>query len=533
MAFVLLIACVNVANLLLARSTGRGREFAIRVALGASRGRTLRQLLTESVLLGLAGGGLGLLLASWGLKAALKGLPEALPRAEDVHLNGRVLLFTLGASLIAGVLFGLAPAFKSSRPDLHETLKEGGRGASGARHRAQTVFVVLELALALVLLAGGGLMIRSLAKLWSVDPGFDAHHVLTFSVSFPPLGSPEAIRESWRQIHDAFSAIPGVEAASITVGAQPMQSDSELPFWIEGQPKPPNQSQMKVSLFYLVQPDYLKVMRIPLLRGRFLTPQDNQHAPRVTVIDDQFARLYFGDRNPIGQHINFDIINVTMEIVGVVGHVKQWGPDETTSSPVLAQCYFPISQLSDEVMPLLGSNLGIVLRSAGSPQAQVAPVRRALEQYNSQAVMYESETLDSVISGSLAARRFAMTLLGVFAALALIMCCVGVYGVISYLAGQRTREVGVRMALGARRQDVLRMVLAEAAKVELLGVAVGLVAALALTRLMTKLMFGISAHDPLTFAGAAILLILVALAACAIPAWRASRLDPMMALRCE
>jgi predicted permease len=531
--FVLLIACVNVANLLLARSTGRVHEFAIRVALGASKGRALRQLLTESVLLGLAGGGLGLLLASWGLKAALKGLPEALPRAEDVHLNGRVLLFTLGVSLIAGVLFGLAPAFKNSRPDLHETLKGGGRGASGARHRAQTVFVILEMALALVLLAGGGLMIRSLAKLWSVDPGFDARKVLTFNVSFPPISAPEALRESWLQIHHTLAAIPGVEAASITVGSQPMQSDAEVPFWIEGQPKPTTESEMKLALYYLVQPDYLKVMGIPLERGRFLTPQDNEHAPLVTVIDDHFARLYFGNESPIGKRVNLEGLDAPVEIVGVAGHVKHWGLDSDSSSTVQAQCYLALPQTPDHFLPVLASRVAVVLRSAGSPQAQVAPVRRALEHYNSQAVMYESDTLDGVISDSLAARRFAMALLGIFAALALIMCCVGVYGVVSYLAGQRTREVGVRMALGARRQDVLHMVLAGAAKVELAGVAVGLVAALALTRLMAKLIFGISAHDPLTFVGVAILLILVALAACAIPAWRASRVDPMVVLRCE
>jgi predicted permease len=532
-AFVLLIACVNVANLLLARSTGRVREFAIRVALGASQGRALRQLLTESVLLGLAGGSLGLLLASWGLKAALKALPEALPRAEDVQLDARVLLFTLGASLLAGMLFGLAPAFKSSRPDLHETLKEGGRGASGARHGAQTVLVVLEMALALILLAGGGLMIRSLAKLWSVNPGFDPRNVLSFSLSFPPISSPGAIRASWLRIHDVLSAIPGVQAAALTVGSMPMQSDSELPFWIEGQPKPTTQSQMKFTLFYLVQPDYLKAMGIPLERGRFLTPQDNERAPLVTVIDEQFARLYFGNQNPVGKHVNFELFNTSAEIVGVTGHVKQWGLDADSSSPVQAQCYLALPQTPDRFLDLLTGTVGVVLRSAGPPQAQVAPVRRAIEQYNSQAVVYETQTLGEVISDSLAARRFAMTLLGVFAGLALIMCCVGVYGVISYLAGQRTREIGVRMALGAKRQDVVRLMLGEAARVALLGVAVGLVGALAVTRLMSKLIFGISAHDPLTFIAVSILLSLVALAACYIPARRASKVDPMVALRYE
>ena len=532
-AFVLLIACVNVANLLLARSTGRTREFAIRAALGASQGRAIRQLLTESVLLGFAGAGLGLLIATWGLKGALKALPEALPRAEDVHLDGRVLLFTLGTALLCGVLFGLVPAFKTSQPDLHETLKEGGRGASGARQRTQTAFVVLEIALALGLLAGGGLMIRSLAKLWRVDPGFTPKNALMFDVSFPPISAAPAIRESWLRIHDSLSTIPGVKAVSLTVGSVPMQGDSELPFWIEGQPKPATQNEMKASLFYLVQPDYLKAMGIPLERGRFLTPQDNERAPLVTVIDEQFARLYFGGENPIGKRINFELFNTSVEIVGVAGHVKQWGLDGDSTSPVQAQCYLALPQTPNQFLSLLAGGVGVVLRSAGPPQAQMDAARRAMAQYSSQAVVYGVETLDGIISDSLVTRRFAMTLLGIFSGLALVMCCIGVYGVISYLAGQRTREIGVRMALGARKQDVLSMMLREAAKVAMVGVAVGLVAALVLTRLMASLIFGITAHDPLTFLAVTVLLILVALAACYIPAWRASRVDPMKALRYE
>jgi predicted permease len=531
--FVLLIACANVANLMLARSTSRGREFAIRAALGASQGRAVRQLLTESVLLGLAGGGLGLLLASWGLKGALQALPEALPRAEDLHLDGRVLLFTLAASLLAGVLFGLAPALRASQPDLHETLKEGGRGSSGARHRAQSVFVVVETALALVLLAGGGLMLRSLAKLWSVDPGFDPHHVLAFDASFPPLASPDAIRAQWLLIHDGLSAIPGVDAASLTLSAMPMRGDSEVPFWLEGEPKPPTQNEMKVTLFYLVQPDYLKVMKIPLRRGRFLTPQDNQHAPLVTVIDDQFARLSFGNQNPIGRRVNLDILNATVEIVGVVGHVKQWGLDADPASSIQAQCYLPILQTPDRFMSVVSAAVGVVLRSKGSPMAQVASIRHAMDQIESQAVVYNTETMDRIISDSLAARRFAMILLGVFAGVALVMACIGIYGVISYLAGQRTHEIGIRIALGAERRDVLRMVLEEAAQMALLGVAIGVVAALGVTRLMAKLLFGVSSHDPLTFVIVAGILALVALAACYIPARRATKVDPMVALRYE
>jgi predicted permease len=533
--FVLLIACVNVANLLMARSTARVHEFAIRTAMGASQRRMVRQLLTESLLLALAGGGLGLVLASWGLQGALKALPQALPRAEHVHLDGHVLLFTLAASALAGILFGLLPALKTSRTDVHETLKEGGRGSSGARHRAQRAFVVAEMALALVLLAGAGLMIRSLAGLWKVDPGFDPHNVLTFRLALAPSASetPDAARATWRQLQEQLTVVPGVQSASLTVGAMPMAGDSEIPFWLEGQPKPPSKSEMKVAITYLVQSDYLKVMGIPLRRGRFLSATDSEHSPIVTVIDQRFAELYFGDQDPIGKRVNFDIVNVTAEIVGVVGHVKQWGLDRDAASPMQAQCYFQMTQVPDQFVPLLAGHTGIMLRTARSPLAQVASLRATLNQMNSQQVMYDVETMEEIISGSLAARRFSMVLLGIFAALALVMSCVGIYGVISYLAGQRTHEIGIRIALGAKRRDVLRMVLGEGAKMALLGVAIGLVAALGLTRLMANLLFGVSPHDPLTLAGVAVLLVLVALAACYVPARRATKVDPMVALHYE
>ncbi|MGA2629092.1 MAG: ABC transporter permease [Terriglobia bacterium] len=533
--FVLLIACVNVANLLLARSTGRTHEFAVRSAMGASRGRVIRQLLTESILLALAGGGLGLLLASWGMRTALNILPEALPRAEEIRLDGHVLLFTLVASALAGIVFGLAPALKTSRTGLHETLKEGGRGSSGAHHRAQSVFVVVEMALALVLLAGAGLMIRSLARLWRVDPGFNPHNVLTFRLAGPPTASttPDAARATWHELHDQLTAVPGIQSASLTVGAMPMAGDSELPFWLEGQPKPPSQAEMKQAILYTVQPDYLKVMGIPLQRGRFLSSADNEHSPIVTVIDERFRQLYFGNQNPIGRSINFDILNITAEIVGVVGHVKQWGLATDATSSMQAQCYFQVNQIPDQFVPMMAGYTGIMLRTAASPLAQVGSIRDVLNQMNSQQVMYNIQTMDGIISGSLAARRFSMILLGIFAALAVVMSCVGIYGVISYLAGQRTHEIGIRMALGAERRDVLWMVLGDGAKMTLVGVAIGLVAALGLTRLMANMLFGVGARDPLTLAGVAFLLTLVALLASYIPARRATRVDPMVALRYE
>ncbi|MGA9882540.1 MAG: ABC transporter permease [Candidatus Acidiferrales bacterium] len=534
-AFVLLIACVNVANLLLARSTARTREFAVRAALGATQQRVIRQLLTESLLLSCLGGAFGLLLAAWGTQAAIKVSPEALPRAQSVHIDWRVLLFTFAVTMLAGVFFGLAPAIKTSRGDLQETLKEGGRGSSGARHRLQGLFVVVEMAMALVLLIGAGLMIRSLANLWDVNPGFNPRHLVNFNFSYPTTlgGTPDAIRASMRQVTSAVENAPGVVAASLNVGGTPMAGDSELPLWLDNEPKPATESQMKVALFYGVQPDYLKAMGIPLIRGRFINAQDTGHSPFVIVIDQEFAKLYFPGQDPIGRRVNFSILNTSGEIVGIVGHVKQWGLDEGANAPVRAQFYFPISQIPDQFFPLLARGGGFVARTQGSPDAEMKTIRSALHEVNSQIVVYEVKTMNSIISDSLAARRFSMILLAIFAALALALSCIGIYGVLSYLAGQRAHEIGVRMALGAQPSQVLRLILGQGAKMALIGIAVGLAASLALTRLMAKMLFGISAYDPLTFLGVAALLIVVALAACYIPARRAMRVDPMIALRYE
>jgi predicted permease len=533
--FVLLIACANVANLLLVRATGRAREFSIRAALGASQTRVVRQLLTESVLLSIAGGALGLLLAAWGTRAAIGVLPDALPRSGEIHLDVTVLLFTLGVSILVGIIFGLVPALKTANPGLYETLKEGGRGGSGARHRTQNTFVVIEMALALVLLVGAGLMIRSLAALWGVSPGFNSHNALNMNLASPtPIGAtPDDIRAAMLQLHDKFAAVPGVQSISLEIGSTPMEGDSDVGFWLEGQPKPTSETDMKSALFYSVQPDYLTAMGIPLKRGRFLTAADNQHSPPVMVIDEEFAHLAFGNDDPVGKRVNLAIIGTTPEIVGVVGHVKQWGLDEDAHSPILAQFYFPISQVPDQFMPLLARGVGAVVRTNGSPLAEVGGLRQALQEFDGQMVIFGTQPLDEVISDSLASRRFSMILLGVFAALALVLSAIGIYGVISYIVGQRTHEIGLRMALGAHPSDVMRMILGQGTKLALIGVIIGVAAALALTRLMTKMIFGVSAHDPFTFIGVAAVLVLVALAACYIPARRAMRTDPMIALRYE
>jgi predicted permease len=533
--FVLLISCVNVANLLLARATGRTREFAIRTALGANRARMVRQLLTESVLLALAGGAFGILFASWGTSAAIKVLPDALPRAGEIHLDLRVLLFTLAVSLLSGLLFGLAPALKTSRVEISETLKEGGRGGSGSRHRTQSMFVAMEMALAVVLLAAAGLMIRSLTNLWTVNPGFDAQNVMRFSfATSEPLGAtPAAVRAAFRNLEATIRSVPGVQAASMSDGASPLEGDSEVPFWLDGEAKPAAESEMKKTLFYLTQADYLRVMKIPLQRGRFLTEADNEHAPKVIVIDEQFAKLYFNGQDPIGRRVNLDILNETAEVVGIVGHVKQWGLDRDARASIQAQSYLPLAQLPEALYSILQHGTHVVVRVGAAPLATMDAVRRGLAGVNSRMVIYGTESMSEVISDSLATKRFVMILLGVFASLALLLASVGIYGVISYVVGERTREIGIRMAMGAEAKNVLLMVLGQAGKMVMLGVAAGLLSALALTRLMASMLFGVSPADPLTLLGVTVVLTVVSLLACWIPARRATRVDPLVALRYE
>jgi predicted permease len=534
--FVLLIACVNVANLSLARASSRAREFAVRTALGASQGRVVRQLLTESTLLALAGGGFGLLLAAWGTRAALGILPAALPRAEQVGLDAHVLIFTAGISLLAGVLFGLAPALKTAQPDLQETLKQGGRGASGTRHRMQSAFVVAEMALALVLLIGAGLTIRSLAKLWSVDPGFNPHHALTFGLSLPPSmirAKPDAIRAAFSDFDDRLASLPGIQAVSQSWGAIPLSGDDETLFWLEGQPKPTNDNDMNWAIDYIVEPGYLKAMGIPLLRGRFFTAQDDEHAPGVVVVDEIFAQKYFPNQDPIGKRINRGGPNGLAEIVGVVGHVNQWGLADDDKQSLRSDLYIPCLQMPDDFIAMAPSGSAVIVRSEGSSSAILDSIRHLNAQMSSQQVLFGAQTMDALVSDSVASRRFSMILLVVFAVLALVLAAVGIYGVTSYVVGQRTNEIGIRMALGAPQRDILLLILARGGKLAALGVAIGLAAALGLTRLMASLLYGVGAADPPTFAAVAVLLTMVALAACYIPARRAAKVDPIVALRYE
>jgi predicted permease len=532
--FVLLIACANVANLLLARSSARRREFAVRGALGARPFRIMRQLLTEGLLLAVTGGALGLAVAFFLNSLFASRLADILPRSDQIHLDSSVLAFTAAISIVASLLFGITPALQSSRADLNETLKEAGRGTT-SRHRLQRTLVVVEVALGLVLAASAGLMIRTMSRLWSVDPGFDPHNVLTFGVAGSPAvhGTPAEIRNGFAETMQQMTAIPGIKAVSVVFGSVPMSGDSELPYWVEGRPKPAEQSQMDMALFYGIDPGYFRAMRIPLLRGRYITEQDNQQTPCAVDIDQDLAGKAFPGQDPIGQHLNFDLVAMQCEVVGIVGHVKHWGLDADATAKVHSQMYIPYRQFPDTVMNLASSGAGYVVRTQGDPYSAVPALKRVITGINGRMVMYDQESMQDVISDSLSARRFTRLLLGVFAALALVLAAVGIYGVISYAVTQSTHEIGLRMALGASRWTVLGMVLGSAMKLALIGIGIGAVAAIAATQAMKGLLFEVSAADPVTFAAVALVLAVVTAVGSYIPAWRAAKVDPMVALRYE
>ena len=532
--FVALIACTNIANLLLARSEVRAREFAVRAAVGATRGRIIRQSLSEGVLLSCAGGTLAMALAAWGTQSVLRFLPSALPGASLVGLNSRVLFFSLCLSILTGVLFALVPALKVSRTSLQETLKENGRAVIGGRHRAQAAFIVAEIALASVLLVGAGLMIRSLAHLWSVNPGFDRHNVEAFVIALPPTNTlnPAKTLETFREVHERIGSVPGVEAVSLYLGSFPFRDDSTTVCWPADRPLPVAISDRYPTFLFGVGPEFFNTMRIPLLRGRLFNPHDDESAPAVVLIDEDLAKAAFGSQDPVGKRVIFQRDNVA-QIVGVVGHVKTGGLDDTGWIQIRSQLYLPYSQLPDEELVSAGRNVGAVIRSTIPPAALLPSIQNALNQLDSNYVIYGAQTMNNLIEGSLARQRFSMFLLNVFAGIALVLALIGIYGVISYLVTERTHEIGVCMALGAGPGDILKLVIGKALVLALLGIGIGIVAALALSRSLSSLLFGVRPTDPLTFAGVALLLFVVALLASYIPARRATKVDPMVALRYE
>jgi predicted permease len=533
-SFVLLIACANVANLMLARASARQKEIAIRSALGANRLRIIRLLMTESVMLALVGGALGLLTAYWGTGLALKALPEALPRINDIKVDASVLLFTLAASIITGVVFGLAPALQASNPNLNETLKEGGRSGGSGRQGIRSVLVVAEIAISLVLLVGSGLLIRSFIALNQVNAGFDDQNLLTFDISLSSKEYAEApkVRRFFHQFMEKIESLPGVQSAAATTLLPLGGSDSESQFYVSGRPKP-SPSELPLAMSYIISPDYLKTMRIPLLKGRFFEESDTLKSEPVIVIDENMANQYFPGENPVGQHLSMPIrpdTDLEFQIVGVVGHVKQENLDTIDGSTVGTQMYITYAQVPDEfVFP--GST--VIVRTNTDPSSYLSAIRSELKSMGGAATLSDAKTMEQLRGELISDRRFTLILVGIFSVLALVLASIGIYGVISYSVAQRTREIGIRMALGASQGQILTMVVGGGAKLALIGIAIGAAGALGLTQFIRSFLYGVSPSDPLTFTGISLILACVALMASYVPARRATKVDPNIALRYE
>jgi predicted permease len=528
--FVLLIACANVANLLLARAPAREREMAIRTALGARRGRLIHQLLTESVLLSLIGASLGVLFAGWGVDALIALSPESVPRLNEVVLDRRVLLFTGLVALLTGIAFGLVPAITESRPQLHDALKEGMYGTSAGRGRLRGALVVAEVALSLVLLVGAGLMVRSFLALQRVDPGFRPDHALMVRVSLPArrdLTSADLDRfvDYYSRATSRLRQLPGVTAvgASSRVPLDGRGGDRLLD--IEND-IPRDEADMPHAQFRPATPGWFEAIGIPLLRGRAFRESDDAQAPRVVVINQAFARKYFPDRDPIGRRIRLG--KLTREfpwatIVGVVGDVRAAGLHE----PPRPEQYWPVAQIRNTPA------LAIVVRTQGEPLALAGAVRAALAEIDPTQPLFDLQTVEQLVGTSLGQRRFTLTLMLVFGLLALVLAAVGIYGVMAYTVAQRTREIGIRVALGARPASVVGMVLQDGMKLIGLGVGIGVAGALAVTRIVASLLYGVSAADLATYLAITATLGAVGLVAIVLPALRATRVDPMLALRAD
>ena len=526
---VLLIACANVANLQLARTAGRSREIAVRVALGASPARLLRQLLTESVLLSLVGGAVGLLLALWGVPALLSLNPPNLPPASEVGIDGTVLAFAALVSILTGLLFGLAPALQVIKDDLQDTLKDGSRGAAGTRgsNALRRGLVVSTVALALTLLAGAGLLVRSFARITGVTPGFDADHVLVFNLSLPAVkyANDTARADVYARVLASIRATPGVVAAGGTSNVPLDGNWSTASFNVEGYQRPAN-APMPWGDVRIASSGYFEALKTPLLKGRTFTDEDRMGAPGVVVVDEEMVRRYWPSTDPIGKRITFNDLtdsNITwFTVVGVVGHMKS----EALDADARVQYYFPLAQAPRPF-------LGVVVRTQQDPIEAVPAIRNAVRQVDADLPLANVNTAQGLIDGTLGPRRFSMLLLGLFAGVALLLASIGLYGVMSYMVTQRVRELGVRVALGANTREVLGLVLGQGVRLAAAGVAIGLVASFALTRLMKRMLFSVSATDPITFIAISVLLVGVALLASYIPARRATRVDPIVALRAE
>ena len=530
--FVLLIASANVANMLLARGASRKREIAIRAALGAGRWRIVRQLLIESLSLSALGGAVGLLFALWGVYVLVAFGPADLPRAKEVAADGRVLVFTFAVSLLTGIIFGLVPALQASRPDLNETLKESGRSATGSagHRRVRNLLVVSEIALSLVLLVGAGLLMRSFVKLEAVNPGFNPNNVLTMKISLrgPNYQKDTPIIAFHDQLIEKIKALPGVQAVA-TRSHVPIAADdgyANLSFGIEG--RLPDAANRLTAFYNAVSPDYFQTMEIPVLKGRPFEARDDRKSQSVIIINETLARRYFPGEDPIGRRMTLNDEDPKEEdwatIVGVVRDTKPRAVDLTASA--VPEMYMPFAQQPE-------SSTALMIRTTNNPASIAAAVRHEVQTLDKTQLVHSVRTLDSVMSEAVATPRFRTSLLGVFAIVALILAMVGIYGVMSYAVTQRTHEIGIRIALGARAADVLKLIVRNGMGPVLLGVALGLAGAIGLTRLMVSLLFGVTPTDAVTLATVTVGLVLVALISCCIPARRATKVDPLVALRYE
>lgn len=527
---VLLIACANVANLLLQRTAGRASEIAVRAALGARRARIVRQLLTESVMLALLGAALGVLLAVWGVNALPALSPADLPRLAEVSVNLPVLTFTCVIATLTGMLFGLVPALRASKTNLTQALKDGSRSLAGGSQRLRSAIVVAEIALSLALLAGAGLLLRSFLKLTEVDPGFDPHNILTVKVNPPRAKYKDgvAVANFYQQLLEKVQALPGVEAAA-AIHDLPLSNESlkgQLTFeGVAANGERGNLASSEVDQS-AITPDYFKVMKTPLLAGRFFTPQDARGQPLVAIVDETLARRLWPNANPLGRRLTFgrfpEKVETWVEIIGVVRRIRHHRLD----ADVREHVYFPHAQSAKIQMSL-------VIRAKSDPLSLAGAVRGAAQSLDPDQPVFRIRAMDEVMAGALAPARFMLLLLLIFAGVAAALAVVGIYGVMAHAVTQRTHEIGVRLALGAQASDVLRLVIRQGMKLTLLGVASGLVVALSLTRLLREMLFGVSATDPLTFGSIALLLTCVAWIACFVPARRAAKVDPLVALRFE
>jgi putative ABC transport system permease protein len=536
--FVLLIGCANLANLMLARAERRQREIAVRAALGAERRRIIQQLLTESLLLAAIGGTFGVTLAWWIVRVFVASRPTTIPRIDIVSVDGRVVAFAAALSLATGVVFGLLPALRASTPDLSSSLKQTGRGGLAPTRRLRSALVVLEVAMALVLLVGAGLMIRSFARLMAIDPGFDPGGVVTMRLRVPAAKYPALDR--WLQFHAGVvrrvAAIPGVTAAGVNSAVPLEGGGSEAPVIAEGRPAPPPNTPETMCLFQAGSPDYLRAMGIPLVRGRAFTDRDTGAAPPAVIVDESLVRRLFPGEDPLGKRISFEDRGdgpapqpIWRQIVGVVRHVRHYG---IASEPPFVQVYTPLEQLPiwfQQRRPIMA----LFARTSLPAEGLTSAVRREIGALDRDVPIAGVQTMDGYLAQDTEQPRLSVMLLGGLGALALLLAVIGIYGVISYTVAQRTQEIGVRMALGATRHDVLRMVVGQATVLIAVGLAAGAAASLALGSVMRSLLFQVSARDPATLVAIVGVLGGVALVASILPAWRATRVDPLAALRTE